>query len=262
MIDTHAHIDAPEFADDVEVVIQNAKDAGVDKIFIPNINLNTIDPILQLCNSHKDYLYPMIGFHPEDVNDEKLDVETVLSSIKSILEEDSRNDRRFIAIGEVGLDFYWDQTFKDKQIYVFERQVDFATQFSLPLMIHCRNAHDDMVNVIKKYDGKLTGVFHCFTGNELQAEKLLEFDGFMLGIGGVMTFKKSNLPDVLKHSVPLNRIVLETDSPYMAPVPMRGKRNEPAFVRYVADKLADVYNLETEYVIKQTDENVNAVFNL
>ena len=161
----------------------------------------------------------------------------------------------------VGLDFYWDDTFRTEQIAVFERQVEWALQYHLPLMIHAREAHDDIVKVIEKYhDGSLTGVFHCFAGDERQACQLLEFPGFCLGIGGVLTFKKSTLPVVLKKQVPLERIVLETDAPYLAPVPFRGKRNEPAFVIETAKRLALVYETTPEEVEKVTTDNALRLF--
>jgi len=166
-----------------------------------------------------------------------------------------------IAIGEVGLDYYWSREFEQEQLEAFEEQVRWSVETRLPLMIHCRKAQNEMVMIIKRYARELPGgVFHCFTGNAHEAEELLQFDRFVLGIGGVLTFKKSHLPEVLPQVVPLSRIVLETDAPYMAPVPMRGQRNEPAFVRHVITRLAVAYGVSEEEITEQTNNNVNRVF--
>ncbi len=260
MIDTHAHLDGEEFAEDISEVIQRAKDVGVEKIFLPNVNEDTLQPIIRLCAAYPGYLYPMIGLHPEEVNPTKFDVDATLNAMESMLESHDLMNT-CVAIGEVGLDLYWDQTYKEKQIEVFERQITWAIKYHLPLMIHARNAHAELVEIISKYQQhNLTGVFHCFTGTEEEATQLLSFSGFALGIGGVLTFKKSKLPEVLKSAVPLSRIVLETDSPYMAPVPHRGKRNESAFVRLVAEKLADIYNVTLQEVEYQTNLTVAHIF--
>ena len=197
MIDTHAHLDGEEFAEDISEVIQRAKDVGVEKIFLPNVNEDTLQPIIRLCAAYPGYLYPMIGLHPEEVNPTKIDVDATLNAMESMLENhDLMNS--CVAIGEVGLDLYWDQTYKEKQIEVFERQITWAIKYHLPLMIHARNAHAELVEIISKYQQhNLTGVFHCFTGTEEEATQLLSFSGFALGIGGVLTFKKSKLPEVL-----------------------------------------------------------------
>ena len=260
MIDTHAHLDGEEFAEDISEVIQRAKDAGVEKIFLPNVNGDTLQSIIHLCATYPGYLFPMIGLHPEEVNPTKIDVDATLDAMESMLENpDLMNS--CVAIGEVGLDLYWDQTYKEKQIEVFERQINWAIEYHLPLMIHARNAHSELVEIISKYQQtNLSGVFHCFTGTEEEATQLLSFPNFALGIGGVLTFKKSKLPDVLKSAVPLSRIVLETDSPYMAPVPHRGKRNESAFVSLVAAKLAEIYNVTLQEVEHQTNLTVARIF--
>ena len=257
MIDTHSHLDGEEFREDLDDVLSRACQAGVEMIFIPNINEGTLASVKSLCEDHPGFLLPMIGLHPEDVDPTKHDVEAVLTS----MEQQLRHPHPFIAIGEVGLDFYWDQTWHDLQLEVFERQVEWASRYQLPLMIHARNAHRELVDIMERHRGEqLTGVFHCFTGTEDEASELLSFPGFVLGIGGVATFKKSLLPDVLSNAVPLSRIVLETDAPYMAPVPFRGKRNESAYVAEVAKKLSQVYGLSLEEVVRQTDENVRRVF--
>ena len=197
----------------------------------------------------------MLGLHPEEV---KADWQTILDQIKPRL-----SDPQIIAIGEVGLDFYWSREFEQAQLAAFEEQVRWSVELRLPLMIHCRKAQNELVTILKRYKNDLPGgVFHCFTGNEQEARELLQFERFVLGVGGVLTFKKSHLPEVLPACVPLDRIVLETDAPYMAPVPMRGKRNEPAFVAYVLQRLAEVYGVDAETVANQTNENCEKILNI
>lgn len=259
MIDTHSHIDAEEFLDDREDTVLRAKEAGVEAILIPNINAATLSPIERLCADHSQYLYPMIGLHPEDVNPDHTDIPAFMETMEHRLSQ----QHPFIAIGEVGLDFYWDTTYRELQLDVFEQQVLMAANFRLPLMIHARNAHDDIVRIIQKHHSKgLTGVFHCFSGDASQAAELLRFTGFMLGIGGVLTFKKSTLPQVLAEAVPPSRVVLETDAPYLAPVPMRGKRNEPAFIRYTLQRLAQIYGLSPEQMEEITNNNAKNLFQI
>ena len=254
-IDTHCHLDGEEFDEDREAVIQQAREAGVYKIFLPAIDLTTFQRIHALCAQYPDYLYPMAGLHPEEV---RADWREQLSLIHAQF-----STGNYLAIGEVGLDYYWSREFEQEQLEAFEEQVRWSVELQLPLMIHCRKAQNELVAIIRKYASELPGgVFHCFTGNELEAEQLLQFDRFVLGIGGVLTFKKSHLPEVLPKVVPLDRIVLETDAPYMAPVPMRGKRNEPAFTRYVLSKLAESYDVSEEEIAIRTNANVIRVFNL
>ena len=256
MIDTHCHLDGDEFAADRDEVVARAREAGVAKILVPGIDLKSCQTALDTCRQYPDYCYPMLGLHPEEV---RADWKTVLAQLKSsILHQPSS----IIAIGEVGLDYYWSREFEQEQLDAFEEQVRWSVETRLPLMIHCRKAQNEMVAILKKYATDLPGgVFHCFTGNEIEARELLQFDRFVLGIGGVLTFKKSNLPQTLA-VVPLNRIVLETDAPYMAPVPHRGQRNEPAFVLEVLRKLAEVYGVSEEQVCQQTNANVACVFGL
>jgi len=175
--------------------------------------------------------------------------------------KEGREEVAPIAIGEVGLDFYWSREFEQEQLEAFEQQVQWSVETRLPLMIHCRKAQNELVAILKKYAADLPGgVFHCFTGNEQEARQLLEFPQFVLGIGGVLTFKKSHLPEVLPACVPLQRIVLETDAPYMAPVPMRGKRNESAYIRHVITRLAEAYQVSEEEIGRITSDNVIRVF--
>lgn len=250
IIDTHSHLDGEEFADDLPEVIQRAKEAQVEKILVPNVNLQGLQHLIEVCESYKGYLYPMIGLHPEDVND---GYQIQLDQMQAILEE---NPSKFIAIGEVGLDFYWDETYRKEQMDAFEQQIQWAKQYGKPLMIHARNAFQELVEMMEVHrNDNLTGVFHCFTGTEEEARKLLTFEGFKLGIGGVLTFKKSTLPQVLKNAVPLNRIVVETDSPYLAPVPHRGKRNESAFIIEIIKRLTEIYACNMENIAIETKKN-------
>lgn len=253
-VDTHCHLDGEEFREDLEAVITRAREAGVAAIGIPGINLQSLDTVIDVCHRYPNYCYPMLGLHPEDV---KADWREVLQRIKAAITPE------VIAIGEVGLDYYWSREFEKEQLEAFEEQVRWAVELQLPLMIHCRKAQNEMVAIIKKYQKELTGgVFHCFTGNEHEAEELLQFDRFVLGVGGVSTFKKSHLPEVLPAVVPLDRIVLETDAPYMAPVPKRGERNEPAYVAYVLKRLAEAYGVSEEELAQKTNDNCKKVLNI
>ena len=264
MIDTHAHLDGPEFAEDLEAVIQRAKDAGVKQILVPGICLKDTPHLLDVCRQHPGYLYPMIGLHPENIMDE--DYHNALDELEKTLKDSCHDDSAtastpIVAVGEVGLDFYWDDTHKAEQIEVFERQITWAEHYGLPLMIHARNAHAELMAAMERHrSSQLSGVFHCFTGTEAEAHDLLSFPNFMIGIGGVLTFKKSTLRDVVRNAIPLSRIVLETDSPYMAPVPNRGKRNESSYVRFVAETLASIYGVDFATVAHQTTENALKVF--
>ena len=253
MIDTHCHLDGEEFHEDLDAVVTRAREAGVTAIGVPGIDLKSCDTVLEVCRRYPGYCFPMLGLHPEEV---RADWREVLARIKPFL-------NKGICVGEVGLDFYWSREFEREQIEAFEEQVRWSVELGLPLMIHCRKAQNEMVTLLKRFKNQLPGgVFHCFTGNELEARELLQFDRFVLGIGGVLTFKKSKLPETLQAVVPLERIVLETDSPYMAPVPMRGQRNEPAFVAHVAQRLAETYGVSISEVIRQTDENCKKVLNI
>ena len=253
IIDTHIHLDGEEFKDDLPAVIERARTAGVSKVFIPAIDMKSVSTIADVCHKYPSYAYPMLGLHPEEV---RADYAEILQEMRKLLDE----SKDYIAIGEVGLDFYWSREFEKEQLMAFEEQVKWSVETHLPLMIHCRKAQNEMVHILRRYQKDLPGgVFHCFTGNEKEAEELLSFDNFVLGIGGVLTFKKSNLPETLK-SVPLNRIVLETDAPYMAPVPMRGQRNESAFLVYIMAKIAETKCVSEDEVATVTTANVKRIF--
>ena len=266
-IDTHCHLDGEEFAEDREAVLCRAREAGCAAIFLPAIDLKSCYTVLDTCRQYPDYCYPMLGLHPEEV---RHDWREQLEKIRSL-------EATPIAIGEVGLDFYWSREFEKEQLEAFEEQVRWSIEAQLPLMIHCRKAQNELVTILKRYKDELPGgVFHCFTGNEQEARQLLDFPRFVLGIGGVLTFKKSHLPETLAGSVvpsalppvssascppvPLDRIVLETDAPYMAPVPMRGQRNEPAFIRHVITRVSEAYQVSEETICQQTTANVRRIF--
>ena len=257
-IDTHCHLDGPEFQDDRDAVVQRAREAGCAGVFLPAIDLATCQTVLDVCRQYPDYCRPMLGLHPEEVRD---DWQEQLAAIKSFLTPHSSSLISPIAIGEVGLDYYWSREFEQQQLEAFEEQVRWSVELRLPLMIHCRKAQNELVAILRKYRDDLPGgVFHCFTGNEQEARQLLEFDRFVLGVGGVLTFKKSHLPETLAAVVPLERIVLETDAPYMAPVPQRGQRNEPAYIVHVIRRLAAAYGVSEEEICRQTTATASRVF--
>lgn len=267
IVDTHTHLDGEEFDEDRSEVMMRAKEAGVGMVFLPAIDVKTSEAVLKLSHEYPGYAYPMIGLHPEEV---KADWKEQLKKIEAILDEhltavDGLNGIKYksdyIAIGEIGLDFYWSREFEKEQLVAFEKQVEWSCETGLPLMIHCRKAQNEMLHILRKWKNNLPGgVFHCFTGNQQEAKELLEYDNFVLGIGGVSTFKSSHLREDLPAAVPLERIVLETDSPYMAPVPYRGQRNESAFVVQVMKTLATAYGVSEEEVAKVTNQNVERVF--
>lgn len=255
LIDTHSHLFLDEFSEDLPQVMERARQAGVTSVFMPNIDSTTIEPLLSVCAAYPGYCFPMIGLHPTSVNESyKEELEVVRKWLET--------SKQFVAIGEIGLDFYWDKTFEKEQLVVFEQQIEWALEYSLPVVIHSRDAFDAIYKVMERYkETALTGIFHSFTGTTEEAARLLEFSGFMLGINGVVTFKKSTLPDALS-SVPLERIVLETDSPYLTPAPNRGKRNESANVKDTMLKVATVYAMTPEQISEVTSQNALKMFGL
>lgn len=251
-VDTHTHLYVEEFDEDRELTLIRAGEAGVARLFMPNIDDTTVDAMLALCRSHEG-CYPMIGFHPTSVD---ADWKARLAAVRRWLD----SPQTFYGIGEVGLDLYWDKTYKKEQMQAFEIQIEWALEHDLPLVVHCREAYPELFEVLAPYKNTgLRGIFHSFTDTEEEAARLLEYTGFLLGINGVVTFKKSVLPSVLPH-VPLGRIVLETDSPYLAPVPYRGKRNESAYLVEVAGKLSEIYSVPLEEIARVTTENACRMF--
>ena len=255
LVDSHSHLFLEEFADYLPQVMQRAREAGVTHIFMPNIDSTTIESLLSVCAAYKEFCFPMIGLHPTSVNENyKKELDIVAGQLAS--------SNGYVAIGEIGLDLYWDKTFLREQLLAFEKQVEWALEYHLPIVIHTREAFDYIYKVLQPYkETGLTGIFHSFTGTSEEAAKLLDFPGFMIGINGVVTFKKSQLPEVLK-DVPLARIVLETDSPYLTPVPNRGKRNESARLKDTLIKVAEIYRESPEVVAEATSENALKVFGM
>ena len=255
LIDTHSHLFLEEFSEDFPQVIERARSAGITHIFMPNIDSTTIDSMLSVCNAYKDYCFPMIGLHPTSVNaDYEKELEIVARELKSF--------NKYIAIGEIGMDLYWDKTFLKEQQIALDKQINWALEYDLPVVIHCRDAFDYIYNVLEPYKNtSLKGIFHSFTGTDDEAARILEFSGFLIGINGVVTFKKSHLPEVLT-KIPLEKIVLETDSPYLTPVPNRGKRNESAYVKDTLMKISEIYRMSPETVGSVTSENALKVFGM
>lgn len=249
-IDTHTHIYLPEFADDIEAVMLRAKQANVEITIMPAIDSSTHEAMFGMASVYEN-CYSMIGLHPCSVNE---DYQKELDLIKQYLEQ-----RKIVAIGEIGLDFYWDKTFAAQQYEAFQQQIKIALKNDLPIVIHSRNAIDECINVVAKHPN-IKGVFHCFSGTEEQAKKIVEL-GFMLGIGGVISFKNSGLDKVIE-KIGLNNVILETDAPYLAPVPFRGKRNEPAYIGLIAEKLSTICKLSLEEIAELTTANAKNLFKL
>lgn len=253
MIDTHAHIYVKEFKGDLENIVTRSQESGVQKIFMPNIDHSSIDAMLEVEHQYPQVCYAMMGLHPGSVTK---DFEKELYLVEEWL-----NKRKFLAIGEIGMDLYWDKTFKSHQEEAFRIQVNWAKKFHLPIVIHCREAFEETITIVEAlYEESLTGVFHCFTGSKEEAARITKM-GFYVGIGGVSTFKNSGLDKVLLE-IDLQNILLETDSPYLAPVPHRGKRNEPAYLSLIAQRIADIKAISVEKVTTTTTQNAEKLFKL
>ena len=281
MIDTHIHIDDEAFDADREEVIARQKENGVTAMIVPGINVASVDTVLDVCHRHPNYCLPALGLHPEDV---KADWENQLAIIEKAIRT-HRNE--LVAIGEIGLDYYWDKTYKAEQQEVLRRQLLLASELDLPVILHNREATEDILSIVKEVQAvnqssnrqssnrQLHGVFHCFNGSRETAQQILEM-GFYLGIGGVITFKNCKLPDTLREldissinrtssivqSPILERLVLETDAPYMAPAPHRGERNESRFMLYVAAQLSEALQLPIEQIFAQTTANAKALLGI
>lgn len=254
-IDTHTHIYTHEFADDRAEVVARAQAAGARMLLLPNIDAASVEPMLQLCEQYPGLCFPMMGLHPTELPP---DPAPLLSAMRQRL---SHPDHPFVAVGEVGIDLYWDDSRRAEQMQVFAMQAEWAAQLHLPLVVHCRSAHREVVDVLRPMATTLGGVFHCFGGTTEEARELLDtFPHFVLGIGGVLTFRKSTLPQTLADAVPLHRLVVETDAPYLAPTPHRGQRNEPAYIPLVLQKLADVYARPLDEVARTIMQNTLRTF--
>ena len=252
-IDTHAHLCEEYYHDTLDQVVQRAIDAKVDPIILPGVNAAGIPELLEMADRYKGHIFPLIGLHPEDT---KADYKEELQTIADYLD-----DKRVIGIGEIGLDFYFSREFEKEQIEVFDIQLGWAKERQMPLSLHIRNAYEEAIPVLKKYDHSgLKGVLHCFSGGIQEAQWGIRF-GFALGVGGVVTFKNNKLQDIVKE-VGLQHIVLETDAPYLAPVPYRGKTNESSYIPLIAQKVAEVTGESLETVMEVTTENAKRIFNL
>jgi TatD DNase family protein len=255
-IDTHTHLFTEQFDEDRSEVVKRAIQAGVETLLLPNIDVPSLTPMMELFHAFPNNCKPMFGLHPGSVDQQ---VETSLKTIHQALLE---NRKDAIAVGEIGLDLYWDKTYVKEQEYAFRQQVQWAKELQLPIAIHVREAFDELFTILDEVnDETLTGVFHCFTGNFEQAQHALSYGGFKLGIGGVVTYKKSELPEVLQ-KIDLKHLILETDSPYLPPVPHRGKRNESAYILHVAEKLSDIYGVSLATIAQQTTNNAKELFKL
>lgn len=250
-IDTHAHLYSEEFNNEREAILSKSFDLGVQKIYMPNIDHTSIDGMMELENKHPNQCISMMGLHPCYV---KKDFEKELYIV-----EDWLNKREFCAVGEIGIDLYWDKTFLAQQEEALKIQIMFAQKFKLPIIIHCRNSFRETIELIKSVkNDTLEGIFHCFSGTKEEADEVISL-GFKLGIGGVVTFKNGGLDKILP-DINLEHIVLETDSPYLAPIPYRGKRNEPSYIPIIAQKIAEIKNCPIEEVQKTTTQNALALF--
>ncbi|MBS1577078.1 MAG: TatD family hydrolase [Bacteroidetes bacterium] len=253
LIDTHCHIYADAFNTDRKEMIDRAVKEGINKLLMPAIDTTTHQAMLALEQEHPGICFSMMGLHPCSV---KTNFKEELAVIYKYFEQ-----RPFIAVGEIGLDFYWDLSFKEEQYQAFHKQIELALHYGIPIVIHSRESTDECIGIVKEHQrGKLKGVFHCFGGSKEQAQKIIDL-GFYLGIGGVLTFKKAGL-DVLMKGLNLNNIVLETDAPYLAPAPFRGKRNECSYVKYVAEKLAEIKQLPIQEVAAITTSNAQSLFSI
>jgi TatD DNase family protein len=252
LIDTHAHLYAKEFDFDRDAMIARAISQGIEKFYLPNVDLESIPRMLELEAKYPDRCFAMMGLHPCSV---EADYKLVLTEIEKQLFA-----RKFVAVGEIGLDYYWSKEFVEQQKDAFRMQCRWAIELDLPIIIHARESLDDLIQIVKeeKKDERLRGIFHCFGGSIEQAQKIIQL-GFWMGIGGVLTYKKSGLDEIVK-DIPLEWLVLETDAPYLTPVPHRGKRNESAYLRFVAEKLAEVKGISLEELATITTENTLRIF--
>ena len=250
-IDTHAHLYAEQFEKDLEEVIQRTKDEGVFRVYLPNIDEKSVESMLALEKEYPDFFFPMIGIHPCDI---KEDVDKQMNFVNDWLKK-----RSFSAIGEVGIDLHWDKSTYDLQVYAFRKQIDFALEYDLPVVIHSRDATPETIAIIReKQNGNLKGIFHCFSGTADEAKEIVDL-GLLIGIGGVCTFKNSKLAPAIE-SIPLDKMVLETDAPYLAPTPYRGKRNESSYIPIIAHKIAEIKCVDVAEVAEKTTETALKIF--
>lgn len=251
-IDTHTHLYSEQFSEDRTEMIQRAIAAGVERLYMPNIDLDSVEGMHALEAQFPENCFAMMGLHPCSVD---VNWELTLAKMRLMLDK-----RPYVAIGEIGIDLYWDKTFINEQKEAFRTQIQWAKELELPIVIHARDSFPEIYEVLdEENDERLRGIFHCFTGNGQDVQKILEYGGFSFGIGGVVTYKKSDLPETLKH-IPLEKLLLETDAPYLSPVPYRGKRNESAYVVHTAEKMAEILELPLSKLEAVTTENALKIF--
>ena len=254
-IDTHTHLFLKQFKDDIDDVIDIAIRSGITKMFLPNINSETTDSMLQLCEKYPENCFAMMGLHPCDVKKETMEKE--LLHVEEMLEKE-----KFISVGEIGLDLYWNKTTLEIQKMAFEFQIELAKKHKLPIVIHVRDSFLEAIEIVEKLnDENLSGVFHCFTGNVDDSKRITDLGNFYLGIGGVLTFKNSGVDKTIE-KIDMKHLILETDSPYLAPTPYRGKRNESKYIVNIAEKLSEIKGIEIEEVAKITTENALNLFKI
>ena len=260
MIDTHCHIDDPQYAEGLDAFLVEQRQDGVECILVPGVDKTSVKDVLEVCDRYPDYLFPALGLHPENVKEDwREQLATIKAAVDARMHQLPTVNSNLIAIGEIGLDYHWDITFKELQQKALREQMSWAEQYHLPVMIHSRDATEDTLNILREFPS-VKGVMHCFSGSHEVAEQVVKM-GYYLGIGGVLTFKNCKLAEHLV-GIPLEALVLETDAPYMTPVPYRGKRNESRWMVYVAERLAKVYNCSVEHVIEQTTANAKALFEI
>lgn len=257
MIDTHTHIDGEEFEEDRDSIVERARQAGVTKILLPNIDMMSLLAMDEACNLYGDICRPMYGLHPTSVAE---DYKVQLQAIFAAADVDSR----IVGVGEIGLDLYWDDKFKLEQAEAFSWQIDYAIKKGLPMSVHIRNAFDLMYEVLGRFDNtKLVGSLHCFSGTREDAIRCVrEYPNLMYGVNGTFTYKKSTLPEIFAEIIPIEKVLLETDAPYLSPGKYRGKRNEPSYLPIVVEKLSEVYGITVEEVDRITDDNAKRLFRL
>ena len=261
LIDTHSHIYDEAFDDDRNEVIERARKEGLERIVLPAIDGESNERLFAMCREWGDYVVPLMGLHPTSVND-NLHWREELAEVERLLATPPQGIERFYGVGEIGLDLYWSRDWQAEQTEVFKAQVELALKYDLPIVVHTRDAWEEMAEIIEEYAGRgLRGIFHSFSADVAMYERLRRAGDFLFGIGGVVTFKKSALAEVVK-AMRLEDLVVETDAPYLTPAPHRGKRNESAYVRFVAEKIAELQGVDFEKVAAQTTANAKRMFNL
>lgn len=261
LIDTHTHLFVEQFNEDRAETIERAIHAGVSHFFLPHIDSETTEPFYELCELYPNHMFPLMGVHPSSIkSDYKKELDHVFKQYEIV--KNRIPQAKFYGVGEIGIDLYWDKTHLKEQQDAFTQQLLFAKDQNLPIIIHARDSFNELFEIVDKHNNeKLTGIFHCFTGNEQQAQHIIDYGGFKMGLGGVLTFKKSGLDKVIKQ-FELSHFVLETDSPYLAPTPYRGKRNESSYLSTVAQKLAEVFETDVKTVAEVTTQNAKAIFGI